>query len=268
MSDEEQDNFVDAKEGAKYIARVSIKIPPFWEEDPEIWFSQVEAQFSNNSITSDSTKYNYIVGSMEARILKQVHEVVIKPPEANKYESLKQKIIERFSASENEKISQLLNQMQLGNKRPSHLLNEMKSLAGDKMTDIMIKHHWISHLPDNVRDHVVASSTDMQGCAKLADDLMSAKSYMNYQINAQAGPSKIPTPDYVKKLEKQVEVLTQQMKSVQRSRSKSREYSGKRFKSPAKKANNQKICWYHQRFEEKATKCAFPEDCKFNSGNK
>ncbi|GFY18351.1 hypothetical protein TNCV_2047571 [Trichonephila clavipes] len=27
------------------IARASVKVPPFWRENPEIWFSQMESQF-------------------------------------------------------------------------------------------------------------------------------------------------------------------------------------------------------------------------------
>ncbi|GFX14754.1 hypothetical protein TNCV_1484981 [Trichonephila clavipes] len=41
--------------------KVSVKIPPFWEEKPEIWFFQVEAEFSIANIKQEETKFNYLV---------------------------------------------------------------------------------------------------------------------------------------------------------------------------------------------------------------
>ncbi|GFQ70703.1 hypothetical protein TNCT_479841 [Trichonephila clavata] len=41
--------------------KVSVEIPPFWEEKPEIWFFQVEAQFSIANINQEENKFNYLV---------------------------------------------------------------------------------------------------------------------------------------------------------------------------------------------------------------
>lgn len=36
----------------------NLRIPPFWPEDPDLWFAQLERQFTLCNITSDSVKYS------------------------------------------------------------------------------------------------------------------------------------------------------------------------------------------------------------------
>jgi hypothetical protein len=44
---------------------VSFKLPPFWTSQPQVWFQQAEAQFTIRKISTDETKYAYIVAALD-----------------------------------------------------------------------------------------------------------------------------------------------------------------------------------------------------------
>lgn len=57
-------------------------------------FFQLDVQFSLANITSDSTKFNYVISAVDAEILAQVIDTITNPPTAgNMYETIKNKLI-------------------------------------------------------------------------------------------------------------------------------------------------------------------------------
>lgn len=42
---------------------VQLKLPEFWETQASVWFAQTEAQFTLRDITTDATKYYYVVAN-------------------------------------------------------------------------------------------------------------------------------------------------------------------------------------------------------------
>jgi len=61
------------KEGAIIIedddeTRVSaVRIPPFWPKEPELWFMQLEEQFTFCDITDDDAKYAHVLSKIESK---------------------------------------------------------------------------------------------------------------------------------------------------------------------------------------------------------
>ena len=48
---------------------VSLKLPTLWTSQPEVWFTQAEAQFTLRGITADETKYFYILASLDQEMV-------------------------------------------------------------------------------------------------------------------------------------------------------------------------------------------------------
>lgn len=57
-----------------------IKLPPFWEQDPRMWFNQVESNFHQRNITNDAIKCHFVVGSLAGEVAQHISDIFEDPP--------------------------------------------------------------------------------------------------------------------------------------------------------------------------------------------
>lgn len=243
----------------QHVDSVAVKPPPFWKAEPLLWFYQVEAQFELARISSDSTKYNHVLSAVDTDILAQVADFIRNPPATGKYEGIKQRLINTFSDSNEKKLKRLLSDIELGDRKPSQLLNEMMRLGGSSVTEQMLKTLWMARLPAVIQSVLTTSTDTLPKLAAMADKIADIDQSQTYAVTNSTAA--VVTSDMLSDITRQIAELRTELRST-RSRSKSRSRFPHRSSTPSR-IDAEERCWYHRKFREKAKKCCAP--CKFLS---
>lgn len=255
------------------VDRVAMRIPPFWPEDPELWFVQVETQFALANVTTDETKYNYVAANLEARFAAEVRDILVQPPSASKYDTLKKELIGRLSVSQDQKTRQLLGNEEMGDRKPSQFLRHLRSLAGAVVKDDVLKHLWLTRLPPSTQAILATQqSEDLNTLAKLADAVLEANPRSLVAETTATASSMESLMERLSilmatKMEEVANTLRGEMAAVHAGRQRDRSprhqprprpssRSTSRSSSPSR--FHEDVCWYHRRFGDQASRCTQP----------
>ncbi|XP_046808362.1 uncharacterized protein LOC124420195 [Lucilia cuprina] len=166
------------------------------------------------------------------------------------YETLKSALVNEFQDSEEKRLQKLLENIQLGDKRPSTLLREIRQLSLGKMSDDMLKSLWFQRLPATLKALLSISSDSLDKQAVMADKI-------NDQLDSSflcrvSTPSQTP----LEQIEKRISELIQRIDAINSPlshRSRNRSTSNSRDQNVSRN-----LCWYHFTFGSKANKCRPP----------
>lgn len=261
------------------INALIVKLPTFWSSNPRTWFIQAEAQFSLGKITSDISKYNYVVATLPQDIAESVSEILENPPNVDLYKNLKDALTDRHSLSLETRIRKLVSDEEMGDKKPSEYFRTLRRLAGSSGTvgDELLKKLWMSRLPQAISVALIPQKDDeVDKLIKLADQVWEAIKTANISaVSANSSSNNDELRNEINSLKAMIEKLSFDRSRRSRYRSESRPRSNSnnnRSRSRSSRYNpNGKFCYYHFKFGNKASKpCNKP--CSFNgarsSGNK
>lgn len=239
----------------------SLHLPPFFREDPHLWFLQAEAQLAARGISDEKVRFGLIVSALPSDIISEVRDCLVRPPDVNPYTHLKETLTKRVGRSEQQNIQRLLSTEQLGDRSPSQLLRRMRTLMGNSPTsgdDLVLRQLFLQRLPQQIRMVLGAlPESSLEQLAESADRMLEAAPPSQAHVHAVSTKSSADVG-----LAKEVANLTRTVAALQRQMGRLTTTShspATRAQAPgATTSSSTGLCWYHERFGAKSTKCRAP----------
>lgn len=256
--------------GEENSIRIRVAIPAINHENIELWFIQLDHWFQVNGITSDKNKFSTVVAALDSRLLAQIFDVVNNPPATDRFKAIKSALTKNFADSEQRRIKQFVSGLQLGDRKPSHLLNDLRRVGGETQDEKLLRGLWMQRLPVEVQTCLATVDTPLSDLAILADSVMEIFRIGNNSSGASINAASTSNPSRptstIDDLRKEVRELAKQLAKITASssgngnRSRSRSRNG-RNQTPARTSTENSDtteCWYHQVYGENAQKCREP----------
>lgn len=252
----------EEEQSRENVAAAKIKMQSFFNNDPELWFVLLEAQFETRGIKMDKTKYYSVINHISQPVAERVKDILRNPPLLNKYTMIKLRLIKDFADSETSKLKKLLSQLSLGDEKPSNLLHKMKTLAADHVGDEVVKQLWIERLPKLHQAVLAASGDELDQLGEMADRIHETSSTTSLCAvdNPTNTSNKNPIIERLEVIEKRLGRLEGRSRDKTPNRSRSMSRPSNRDGSDKKSYD---MCWYHHKFGSNATKCDKP--CKYQT---
>jgi 6-pyruvoyl-tetrahydropterin synthase len=142
------------------ISIMVVRLPPFWEERPAVWFAQVEAQFVLVGISDKRKTFRQIISQLDHQYLAEVEDIIISPPKQDPYTKLWTELLNWLSPSREQRVSQLLTPEAMGEVgRPSSW--DTSEPSPRDVPDYFLRTIWTSRLPHNIQT-TLAAQPDIQ----------------------------------------------------------------------------------------------------------
>ena len=169
------------------VRQVQVKLPPFSESNPALWFGKAESQFILKGIKDDTTKFHHIYSLLTEKAANEIEYLLLNPPKTGKVEAMKAKIIKRFGRTQLDKDMELLSTRSLGDLKPSEMWSRFQQLNKDphNSTSSFVKAYLVSMYPSEVKV-AIANMTfaDNDEMTEAADNALENLKSKPHQVNA------------------------------------------------------------------------------------
>jgi len=127
------------------LTTISMKLPTFWTDSPEVWFIQAEAS---------QTKFRNCVAALPQDVACRLLDLVRAPP-VDSYEALQRRLIQ----SDFQPYQALQSLPLLSDQRPSELMDKMLILLPkEEKPGFFFRGLFMDRLPADIRSHLLTES--------------------------------------------------------------------------------------------------------------
>lgn len=270
-----------------------LPVPPFCSDDVDTWFRMLEEQFETTQITSDHEKYQILIANLDRSHERLINDEFDAAPATERYAYLKMELIKRLGESDVKRHRQIIENQQMGDRKPSQFYHDLKRLASNLLADNVVLAVWESQLPPRIRNILESvQNSDPESRLHIADSIYEATLESEQMAAANAGQLPMITlpldqnrgisdiistffaltaqqearfSTYVNDLRKLITKQRSNERRRARVKSGSRTQFYRRLR-PRNPPQQDGLCYYHTQFRERARKCSFP--CSWNSGSR
>ena len=129
------------------------------------------------NVTADDTKYFYVVADLDQETASRLIDFLENPPEQDRYGSIKKRLLSTFDLSQQERAARLLSFSEIGDRKPTALMNDMLALLGSHQPCFLFNYIFLQRLPEDIRVALASEGiNNPRQLAQKADILWLAKS--------------------------------------------------------------------------------------------
>ena len=233
-----------------------VTFPTFDARNPHSWFRQVESIFLVRGISKQNMMFHHTLSALPTDVVSQVTHTIDKAPEDELYDTLKSAVIRLLSGSQERRLQQLFSQTELGDRTPSQLLRQMRTLVGDaKVDDTILQQLWMRCLPSHMAACLASCSDncDLEELAEKADRMQEFydRPPLFQLAQPKPSPSKPQETDTLAKIMAKLDMLGCKSSPPKGERQRPRPHS--RFDNRPNQKNQ--ICRYHRAYGDDVKKC-------------
>jgi hypothetical protein len=242
------------------VSRVAVRLPPFWAEQPAVWFAQAEARFSLAGISSEKTKFFHVISHLDHQCAAQMKDIITSPPEQSPYTTLKSELLRRLTTAREHRIPQLITLEEMGDRTLSQFLRDLWNLVPD-VPDDFLRNIWSSRLPGNIQAMRAFQPETSLDAADSCEDIASEVAPQPALASVGPPPDSATLWQKIEDLNRQVAALTAERDRLRFNSRNSRPTSrnrrpGSRSRTGEEAASS--LCWYHRLFGDRAQNCTQP----------